>query len=79
MNEDKVQRVKLYANHATKMGQQVTVRGLATHARVTQWELFELIESDPTLSFWSVTVDGTPIRRQGLFRVVYIEAEVQVG
>jgi hypothetical protein len=72
MTQDKIQRVKLYAQHAKKLGQTLTIRQIASDARVTQWELFQLIEEDDDLTYWAVTVDGVPIRRQGLYRVEYI-------
>ena len=76
MTEDKIQRIKLYAKHATDLGQVVTIRGIANHTRVTQWELLDLIERDRELTFWSVTKDGIPIRRQGLWRVEFVTQQV---
>lgn len=72
MRQDKVQRVLLYAKHAQEKGIPITVRELARQIRVSQWELFEYIDSTPLLRYWSVDKEGNPIHRQGLFTVEYI-------
>lgn len=72
MNEDKIQRVLLYAKHALENGTPLTIRDIASLVRVPQWRLIDFINESPMLRYWTVDRDGRTIKRQGLFLVEYI-------
>lgn len=72
MNEDKIQRVILYAMHAQERQNQITIRELANHVRVAQWILIDFINQSEQLKYWTVDDEGNPIKRQGLFLVEYV-------